>query len=59
MIDRGDAGAPIGEDLLIHADVLFESWSKVRAGTSTQATFATETLPWLRREVRTLLEFGS
>jgi transposase len=59
MIDRGDVGAAIGVDLLLHADVLFEAWSKVRSGEASRATFAAETLPWLRVEVRALLEAGS
>jgi len=59
MVDRGDAGSAIGEDLLMHAGVLFEAWSKVRAEASSRPTFAAETLPWLRREVRELLEAGS
>ena len=59
MIDRGGAGSPIGSDLLLHADVLFEAWPRVRSGEVARATFATKTLPWLRVEVRTLLEQGS
>lgn len=59
MVDRGDAGSAVGEELLMHAGVLFEAWSKVRAGGSSRPAFAAETLPWLRREVRTLLEGGS
>jgi transposase len=58
MIDRGDAGKAIGEDLLMNSDVMFDAWSRVRAGTASRRTFATRTLPWLRREVRTLLERG-
>jgi transposase len=59
MIDRGDAGATIGEDLLMHSDVMFNAWSKVRAGERSRATFEAETLPWLRVEVRTLLKRGA
>lgn len=58
VIDRGDVGSTIGEDLLMNSDILFEGWSKIRAGTLLRSTFATKTLPWLRREVRTLLEEG-
>ena len=58
MIDRGDAGKAVGEDLLMHAGVLFDAWSKVRAGASSRPAFAAETLPWLRREVRSLLRRG-
>jgi transposase len=39
MIDRGGAGAPIGEILLEQADVLFGWWHRVRDGTGCQATF--------------------
>jgi transposase len=56
MIDRGDAGKAIGEELLMHSDVMFDAWSKVRAGTTSRRTFGARTLPWLRREMRTLLE---
>jgi transposase len=59
MIDRVDAGSTIGEDLLMTADVMFDAWSKVRAGTLARRTFAKRTLPWLRREVRTLLGSGA
>ena len=59
MIDRDDGGKAIGEDLSINADVLFDAWSKVRSGEHGRPTFAAETLPWLRVEVRTLLERGS
>ena len=59
MIDRGDAGSAIGEDLLMDSDLLFAAWSKVRAGGASRRTFATRTLPWLRREVRSTLESGA
>ena len=59
MIDRGDAGSAIGEDLLMLSGVMFEAWSKVRAGATSRRTFATRTLSWLRREVRALLGRGS
>ena len=59
MIDRGDAGTTIGEDLLLHADILFECWSQVRAGEHPRPRFATETLPWLRCEVEDLLRRGT
>jgi transposase len=59
MIDRDDAGSASGEDLLLHADILFEAWSKVRAGEHSRETFAAESLPWLRPEVRALLGAGA
>jgi transposase len=52
MVDRGDAGRPIGEELPIHAGVLFDAWSKVRAGEFSRAAFAAEIPPRLRREAR-------
>jgi transposase len=58
MIDRGDAGSPIGEDLLMGAAILFDAWSKVRAGARSRRAFAARTLPWLRRAVRSMLESG-
>lgn len=59
MIDRGDAGSEIGSELLMHSDVLFDAWSKVRAGAASRRAFGKRTLPWLRREVRTLLRQGA
>lgn len=58
MVDRGDAGSTIGRDLLMHSDVLFAGWSKVRSGATSRRTFGAKALPWLRREVRTLLKRG-
>jgi len=59
MIDRRDRGSPIGEELLMYADILAEHWPKVRDGTATRGWFAREIVPWLRDEVRRLLEAGS
>jgi transposase len=59
MIDRRDRGSPIGEDLLMYADILAEHWLTVREGTATRPWFGREVLPWLRDEVRQLLEAGS
>lgn len=61
MIDRRDrgSGSPIGEDLLLHADILAERRARVRAGTRTRSWFSRTILPWLREEVRLLLEAGS
>ncbi|MDG3002420.1 IS66 family transposase [Paludisphaera mucosa] len=58
MLDRADAGKATGEELLLHSGVLFDAWSKVRAGAVSRGTFASRTLPWLRREVRALLRRG-
>ena len=59
MIDRRDRGSPIGEDLLMHADILAEHWRETRDGTHTREWFAEEVLPWLREEVGLLLDAGS
>ena len=59
MIDRDDAGSPVGEDLLAHADILFEHWQKVRDGTHKRRWFETRYAGWLREEVRLLLERGT
>lgn len=39
MIDRANAGSGVGTDLLLHADILFEHWQRVRDGTRTRAGF--------------------
>jgi transposase len=59
MIDRRDRGSEFGEELLMHADILADHWPKVRDGTRTREWFGQETLPWLREEVRQLLDAGS
>ena len=59
MIDRQNAGATIGEDLLAHADILFEHWQKVRDGTRRRRWFASKHAGWLREEVRLLLKRGT
>ena len=59
MIDRRNAGSTVGEDLLLHADFLFEHWQKVRDGTRTRRRFERERATWLREEVRTLLGRGT
>jgi transposase len=58
MIDRQNAGATIGEDLLAHADILFKHWQKVRDGTRRRRWFASKHVGWLREEVRLLLKRG-
>lgn len=58
MIDRQNAGSTIGEGLLAHADILAEHWQKVRDGTRKRRWFERTHAPWLREEVRLLLERG-
>jgi transposase len=59
MIDRADGGRVIGEELLAHADILCDHWQKVRDGTRTRRWFDRTHRPWLRHEVRVLLERGA
>lgn len=59
MIDRTNAGSAIGEELLLHADILFEHWQRVRDGTLSRPGFRSRYAPWLRAEVLSLLERGS
>lgn len=59
MIDRDDAGSPIGEDLLMHADILLRHWKRVRDGTLTRSGFRRTHLGWIRTEVRALLTRGA
>ena len=59
MIDRGDRGSGTGEDLLMHAEILAEHWPEVREGRQGRGWFAREILPWLREEIRHLLDQGS
>jgi transposase len=58
MIDRGGAGAPIGEFLLEQADVLFGWWHRVRDGTWSRATFQ-RYASWLREGFREALVRGT
>jgi transposase len=59
MIDRTDAGSGIGGDLLLHADILFEHWQKVRDGTRTRGWFRRTCARWVRAEVKALLARGT
>jgi len=59
MIDRANAGSGVGEDLLLHADVLLRHWKRVRDGTLTRAGFRSRYVPWVRAEVRSLLDRGA
>lgn len=59
MIDRRDRGSGTGEELLMYAEILAEHWPEVREGRRSRGWFAQEILPWLREEVRHLLDQGS
>lgn len=58
MVDRGDAGRAIGEELLCSAEELFHWWHRVRDGTLARATFRSK-MSELRGHVRRTLERGS
>jgi len=59
MIDRGGAGAKVGDGLLFASDVLFGLWYKVRDGTRRRRWLERQVEGWLRAEVRVLLEQGA
>lgn len=59
MIDRTNAGSEVGADLLLHADIPFEHWQRVRDGTLTRAGFRSRYASWLRVEVRAVLDRGA
>ena len=59
MIDRRNDGASIGEDLLLHADILLGQWKRVRDGTLTRRGFRQSYLGWLREEMHILLGRGA
>lgn len=58
MIDRQGDGAAVGEDLLMHADILLRPWKRVRDGTLTRRGFRQSYLGWIREEVNALLAHG-
>jgi transposase len=58
MLDRGGAGAPIGEILLEQAEVLLGWWHRVRGGTWSRATFRGYAR-WLRGVFRAELARGA
>jgi transposase len=58
MVDRADAGSPIGEELLCCAEDLFTWWYRVRDGTLSRATFR-RYVGELRSWVRSRLEAGT
>lgn len=59
MVDRGDAGAPVGKELLFLADVLFGLWYKVRDGTRSRGWLSGRVEGRLRADVRGWLERGA
>ena len=58
MVDRANAGSPIGKELLGCADDLFTWWYRVRDGTLSRSTFR-RYVAILRPWVRSQLESGS
>ncbi|MBN9119575.1 MAG: IS66 family transposase [Planctomycetes bacterium] len=58
MIDRGNDGRPIGEQLLAHADALLGLWKRVRDGTLTRRGFRSHHLIGLRAAIHVLLRRG-
>jgi transposase len=58
MVDRGGESAAIGEGLLLHTDLLFGLWYKVRDGTR-RRRWLRRHLEWLRPEVQALLHEGA
>jgi len=58
MIDRGGAGAAVGQRLLEHAEVLFGWWHWVRDGTWVWAT-CRRYMRWLRESMREELMAGA
>ncbi len=57
MIDRGGAGAAVGESLLEHAEVLFGWWYRARDSTWSWSTFQ-RYMRWLRPSFRAELAAG-
>jgi transposase len=54
MVDRANAGSPIGEELLCCAEDLFTWWHRVRDGTLSRSTFqryVAELRPWVRSQL--------
>jgi transposase len=58
MIDRANAGQPIGEELLRLADQMLGQWKRVRDGTLSRAEFRDQILPTLRTAIEAALERG-
>jgi transposase len=54
MVDRANAGSPLGDELLCCAEDLFTWWYRVRDGTLSRATFqryVAELRPWVRSQL--------
>jgi transposase len=54
MVDRANAGSPVGEELLCCAEELFTWWHRVRDGTLSRATlrrYVAELRPWVRSQL--------
>jgi transposase len=58
MIDRGNDGRPIGEQLLALADDLLGAWKRVRDGTLTHRRFVSHHLGGIRAGVYVTLQRG-
>jgi transposase len=59
MIDRGNAGQAIGQELLELADLVLSQWKQVREGTLSRAVFQAEKLPDLQTALAATLQRGS
>jgi transposase len=59
MIDRRNGGSGVGEDLLMHADILLMQWKRVRDGTLSRRGFRHTHLGWVRTEILALLRRGT
>lgn len=59
MIDRGNAGSVVGEDLLLLADILLGRWKRVREGTLSRRGFRRRYLGWIRADTRAVLGRGA
>ena len=61
MVDRGNAGSALGEDLLLFAEDVFTQWYRVRDGTirrSTLRQYVDCQRPWFREQLRAGLGCG-
>jgi len=58
FVERGGSSQSLGEDLLAQADLMFEWWHKVRAGTMPRLTFQEKMQP-VQAKVAELLRLGT